>query len=447
MTDLQLLAVPVDELAPSPFNRNVINDDSLKELTASIAANGVLQALTVRPSSRTGVKYEIVIGEHRWRAAIKAKLATVPCSLVTATDTEAILMQLEENLKRKDPNALEVGASYLHLSKLGLKPDEIAKKSGKSLAHVYAHLSLNKASEVLRNAVADGSITGSHAGRLVSMPEKEQKDWVERIKRQGMSVHDFEKNLSCDYKKLSAAPWKLTDALFEAGACSVCPKSTTCNDELRARLNVKAGICTDSECYEHKGDVLIDRLIVEQQALGVKLVRLTESWWWRPATKKDKKKKVKSGVVDIPGHKDYATIVKFIDTRYKPKREKSDKPRVSYEEQTRRHKARAKQETIWRSQVYAELKKKIPKELGPVELRVIEEKLRLETGGGKVAGTITQRLVQLAVREEVRVQYYNIRPAKYLLTLAKRYKINVKKIQSELTPKAKKKGKAHVANE
>ena len=189
----QQTSIAVGAIEPSPFNRKVINDEFLKELTASIKANGVLQAVIVRPSPNSDGailhgRYQLVIGEHRWRAAIKAGLTTIPCTVVEVTDADAVVMQHAEMLK-KQHNALEIGESYGHLSKLGFKPEEIARLVGKSPAHVYAHLSLNKASDVIRTAVSQGKISGSHAARLVTV---QQENLVDRIAEENWSMRDLE---------------------------------------------------------------------------------------------------------------------------------------------------------------------------------------------------------------------------------------------------------------
>lgn len=200
MTTSPTIDIAIDNLVQSPFNRKVFNDEYLKGLAADIKVNGILQALTVRQIPHVeriepSPGYQIIIGEHRWRAAKKAGLTNVPCRVIEATDSEVVLLQLSENKHHNRLNALDEAASYYHLKTLGLDIPTISKRVGMSTAHVYAYLALNSCGDVLRSAVRDGKISGSHAARLQSVDESEHAAYIQRIVRDNMSVRELEVEL------------------------------------------------------------------------------------------------------------------------------------------------------------------------------------------------------------------------------------------------------------
>jgi len=193
----ETINIPTGNITQSPFNRTVVRDDYLKQLAEDIKVRGILQALTVRKSpSPDGVAagrvYQLIIGEHRWRAAMLAGLETVPCRVIEAEDKEVVLLQRSENVNRKHFNVLDEAKSLQHLVTMGMTPPEIAKELKKSVANVYATLTLNECSNALRDAVRDGRLSGSHAVRLQTVDESEHKQWIQRIVENNISVRELE---------------------------------------------------------------------------------------------------------------------------------------------------------------------------------------------------------------------------------------------------------------
>ena len=193
----ETINIPTGNITQSPFNRTVVRDDYLKQLAEDIKVRGILQALTVRKSpSPDGVAagrvYQLIIGEHRWRAAMLAGLETVPCRVIEAEDKEVVLLQRSENVNRKHFNVLDEAKSLQHLVTMGMTPPEIAKELKKSVANVYATLTLNDCSNALRDAVRDGRLSGSHAVRLQTVDESEHKQWIQRIVENNISVRELE---------------------------------------------------------------------------------------------------------------------------------------------------------------------------------------------------------------------------------------------------------------
>lgn len=119
--------------------RSILGD--LTDLKASIEAKGVLEPILVRP--RDGGRFTIISGERRFRAAMEAGLAEIPCIVLDVSDAEVVEIALIENLQRKDLSPLEEADGYLTLQeKHGYTHEQIAKAVGKSRVTVTETLSL-----------------------------------------------------------------------------------------------------------------------------------------------------------------------------------------------------------------------------------------------------------------------------------------------------------------
>lgn len=141
---------------------------ALKELAESIAKHGVLQAILVRPNGADG-KFELVAGERRWRAAKLAQLDRIPVTVRELSDTEALELQVVENLQRTDLHPLEEAEGYESLMKCQhadgrtYTADEIAAKVGKSRSYVYSRLKYTALCKEARVGVC--SSCQDHVGR------------------------------------------------------------------------------------------------------------------------------------------------------------------------------------------------------------------------------------------------------------------------------------------
>ncbi len=112
-TTSALEQVQLDRIDPNPFQpRHDFPEESLKELADSIRASGVVQPILLRVSALTEGRYQLVVGERRWRAARLAGLETVPAVIREVADQDALEFALTENLLRQDLNPLEVARAY-----------------------------------------------------------------------------------------------------------------------------------------------------------------------------------------------------------------------------------------------------------------------------------------------------------------------------------------------
>ncbi len=185
--------VPVEAIRPNPRQpRQQVDPEALQELAASIREHGVLQPLIVTRGETPGT-YILVAGERRWRAAQLAGLERVPVILREAGDRERLEWALIENLQRADLNPLEEAEAYRQLhEEFGLSHAEIARRVGKSRAAVTNTLRLLKLSERVKAALLAGEIQEGHARALLALPEADQKEALEVIRKRGLSVRETE---------------------------------------------------------------------------------------------------------------------------------------------------------------------------------------------------------------------------------------------------------------
>ena len=128
-----LQEISVASIDPNPNQpRNLFDEDSLAELSASIKAIGLLQPILVRPSS-TPDRFELIAGERRWRASKRAGLSTIPAIVRVTEDVSSVEQALVENLHRQDLTPLEEAAAYQQLLEdFSMTHEQVASKVGKS---------------------------------------------------------------------------------------------------------------------------------------------------------------------------------------------------------------------------------------------------------------------------------------------------------------------------
>lgn len=162
-------AVPIELLAPSPLQpRRLFAEDDLADLTQSVAAQGILQPILVRPDPKVHGRFEIVAGERRWRAAQRARLHEVPVLVRELRDVEVLSLALIENLQRADLNPLEEAAGYQRLAnEFGHTQDAIADLVGKSRSHVANALRLLTLPGEVKAWLDAGKISAGHARALI----------------------------------------------------------------------------------------------------------------------------------------------------------------------------------------------------------------------------------------------------------------------------------------
>ncbi len=162
------LRVAVDRIAPSPFQpRRSFDDAKIEELAVSIRNQGIIQPLVVR---RKDDRYELIAGERRWRAAMRAGLNEVPVVLREASDHEALQLALVENLQREDLNPIEEAGGYRRLQEeFNWNQEEMADKVGKSRPAIANALRLLSLPKDVQCEVASGNLPAGQARALLGL--------------------------------------------------------------------------------------------------------------------------------------------------------------------------------------------------------------------------------------------------------------------------------------
>lgn len=180
--------------------RNIFDESSISELADSIATNGIIQPLLIRPIE--GGRYQIVAGERRWRAARMAGLDEVPVIIRDLDDVKVMEIALIENLQREDLTPIEEAKGYkLLMDKYGLTQEEVSHSVGKSRPAVSNAIRLLCLPEDIINMVEQGKITAGHAKALLSLGSEEKM--VEKAKeviKKALSVRELEQLVQRELK-------------------------------------------------------------------------------------------------------------------------------------------------------------------------------------------------------------------------------------------------------
>ncbi len=187
--------VPIDQIYPGWFQpRRNFDEDQMNALVESIAAQGILQPLLVRPHPKFAGAYEILAGERRWRAAQRAHLHEVPVLVKEIGDREALEIALVENIQRSDLNAIEEAQGYKRLiEEFGHTQEALASALGKSRSHIANLLRLLALPQEIKDMVADGRLSMGHARTLVGLEYDKAMALAETIVRDDLSVRQAER--------------------------------------------------------------------------------------------------------------------------------------------------------------------------------------------------------------------------------------------------------------
>lgn len=209
-SDTRIETLPLREIEPDPGQpRKTFDDETLAELSASIAEHGLLQPIAVRPKPSGG--YLIVAGERRWRASRMAGLTEVPVIVKDVTDEQAMELALVENLQREDLDPVEEAAGIRELmTRCDLTQEQAARKLGKSRSALANSLRLLSLPETVLELLKSGFITIGHAKVILGLPAPElQEEAAQMIADNQLNVRQAEalcKKLAKPAKEPVAAP-------------------------------------------------------------------------------------------------------------------------------------------------------------------------------------------------------------------------------------------------
>lgn len=196
--------------------RKTFNEEKIGELADSIKEHGIIQPIVVRKREKG---YEIVAGERRWRAAIKAELSQVPCLVRELNDEQNMLIAIIENMQREDLNPIEEAEGLRQMSEtFGMTQEQISKSLGKSRPYITNSMRLLKLPDYIRDSIAEGQLSAGHGRTLITVTdEKIRRELWQRIVSEGLSVREAEKLSSSGEKhkkkKPAASKKKIPDVL------------------------------------------------------------------------------------------------------------------------------------------------------------------------------------------------------------------------------------------
>jgi ParB family chromosome partitioning protein len=244
-----LLEVPANAIAPNPKQpRSRFDDETLKELAASIREVGILQPIVVR---RTGQGYEVVTGERRLRAAKLAGLATVPVVLRDSDDSDLLREALIENIHREDLNPIELGEAFRQLlDELGLKQEELADRVGVSRSHIANTIRLLALPFEVQQLLTDEKISAGHARALLALGDQEAITSLSlRVAAEDLSVRETEEIVR-RFIEAPAEPSPKKAARSEPADPNLAEVEEILSEQLATRVVIRMG--------RRRGQVLID---------------------------------------------------------------------------------------------------------------------------------------------------------------------------------------------
>jgi ParB family transcriptional regulator, chromosome partitioning protein len=197
VTGARFAEVPLDRITPNPLQpRTHFDEDALAELVVSIREVGLLQPVVVREIApdETGARFELVMGERRWRAGREAGLSTIPAIVRDTADDDMLRDALLENLHREQLNPLEEAAAYQQLlEEFGATHEELAQRIGRSRPQISNTIRLLNLPAPVQRRVAAGVLSAGHARAILGLPTPAaQEAMAERVVAEGLSVRGVE---------------------------------------------------------------------------------------------------------------------------------------------------------------------------------------------------------------------------------------------------------------
>jgi ParB family chromosome partitioning protein len=193
LKDERFAELAIDEIKPNPLQPRLKFDaKSIDELAQSIKESGVIQPIVVVPDDD---QYRIIVGERRWRAALRAGLKKIPVLIRSIPRERELEISLMENLHRENLNPVEVGRVYQRMiQELGCTQEEIADRVGKDRTSVTNYLRLLSLPQAVLDILAEDKISMGHARALASLQDPEAQVTLAReIVRKNLSVREVER--------------------------------------------------------------------------------------------------------------------------------------------------------------------------------------------------------------------------------------------------------------
>ncbi|CAN2230267.1 Spo0J Stage 0 sporulation protein J (antagonist of Soj) containing ParB-like nuclease domain [Candidatus Nanopelagicaceae bacterium] len=250
--------IPVNQIFPNPRQpRKVFDETALNELIASIKSIGILQPPVVRKIADN--KYELIMGERRFRAAKAAGLTSIPVIIRQTPDNELLREALIENIHRSNLNPLEEGAAYAQLlTDFGCTHDELALKLGRSRPLISNTIRLLNLPDVVQRKVAAGVISAGHARALLGLTNSADiEKLASRIVAEGLSVRAVEEIIATMKPSTKTTKKAAVKGISGAGLAA----AELLSDYLDTRVNVETGKGKGKIVIEFAGSEDLQRIV------------------------------------------------------------------------------------------------------------------------------------------------------------------------------------------
>ena len=206
--------------------RKVFHENEIKQLADSINENGQISPIVVR---KMGEKFELIVGERRWRATQLLKKDTIDAVIIDADEKTSAVLSIVENVQREDLNSMEEAESLLRLvNEFGMSHDDVSKYISKSRTHVTNLIRLNDLSDYGKEQLREGTITMGHARAVLTLSPAEQSRILREAVRKNLSVRAVE-NLAKPDSKIQSKNKDPDTAILERQL----------SESLGAKINIK----------------------------------------------------------------------------------------------------------------------------------------------------------------------------------------------------------------
>ena len=206
--------------------RKVFHENEIKQLADSINENGQISPIVVR---KMGEKFELIVGERRWRATQLLKKDTIDAVIIDADEKTSAILSIVENVQREDLNSMEEAESLLRLvNEFGMSHDDVSKYISKSRTHVTNLIRLNDLSDYGKEQLRTGTITMGHARAVLTLSTDEQSRILREAVKKNLSVRAVE-NLAKPNSKTQSKNKDPDTAILERQL----------SESLGAKINIK----------------------------------------------------------------------------------------------------------------------------------------------------------------------------------------------------------------
>jgi len=254
--------LPLDSISPNPRQpRTVFDEEAMNELVDSIREVGMLQPIVVRPLG--GAKFELVMGERRWRAAQQAAVDTIPAIVRETADHDLLRDALLENLHRAQLNPLEEAAAYQQmLEDFGCTQEELASRIKRSRPQISNTIRLLRLPPTVQRRIAAGVISAGHARALLAIEDQGgQERLAQRVVAEGLSVRAVEELVTLGDHREKTARQRQQSKI-------VAPKAKDLADRLSDHFETRVKV----ELGRTKGKIIIEFATIDDLERIVALI-------------------------------------------------------------------------------------------------------------------------------------------------------------------------------